>query len=461
MSSNVVIFGIGLFYERRKNTLPKEINIIAFIDNNYALQGKFIDNIMVYAPNFVSELNYDVIILASLTPIEMKHQLMLLGVPSEKIMFWEEFVSSKTHGLVTRYEAEKDQGKKRALIILPFINYTGGSLAAIYAAIALRDIGYYVVLSAPAGNKDTILEINSYKVNVWICTAIPYIEEAELEWIQEFDFVMAIALQSMLCVNRISKRKPVFWWLHEHSTPYKEYIKQYGDQIDDTAFTNVKIFAVSDIARSNFTEYYLEPKVEILPFGLPDFYVGGDIYHEKIVISIIGKIASNKNQKELIYALKKLSPFVKDKLECWIIGSDGEKKYREEVNGMIKDFKQIKILGELSRNEIEKVFQQIDIVVCASIEETMSIAIVEGMMNQKICISNTHTGIAEFIQRNENGFIYEAGNVEDLLLKLNYVIQNIESLNYIRKNARKTYENFFSMSKFVDTLQTISDNSKT
>ncbi|MBE5978968.1 MAG: glycosyltransferase family 4 protein [Paenibacillaceae bacterium] len=454
MNSNVVIFGTGIFYERRKNTLPKEVNIIAFIDNNNSLQGKYIENISVYAPHSVSELNYDVIILASLTPIEMKNQLILLGVPSEKIMFWEEFVSSKTHGLVTKYEAEKDQGKKRALIILPFINYTGGSLAAIYAAIALKDKGYYVVLSAPAGNEDTILEINSYKINVWLCTAIPYIEEAELEWIQEFDFVMAIALQSILCVNRISKRKPVFWWLHEHSTPYNEYIKQYGNLIDDTAFTNVKIFAVSDIARSNFAKYYLEPKVEILPFGLPDFYVNGDIFHEKIVISIIGKITSNKNQKELIYALKKLPLSVKDKLECWIIGSDGGKKYREEVNDIIKDFNQIKILGEMSRNEIEKVFQQIDIVVCTSLEETMSIAIVEGMMNQKICITNTNTGIAEFIQNNENGFIYEAGNLEDLLLKLTYIIQNIESLNYIRKNARNTYERYFSMNKFGDTIQT-------
>jgi glycosyltransferase involved in cell wall biosynthesis len=284
---------------------------------------------------------------------------------------------------------------------------------------------------------------------------LPYVEEIELEWIQEFDFVLANSIQNMLCVNRINGRKKVLWWLHEHSRQYKDIIEQYGDEMNEPSFKDINIFAVSNMAKNNFLKYYPNQKVKILTFGLPDFYVESNISNDKIIIAIIGNISDLKNQKELIKTLSQLSPYEKDKFECWIIGRDGGKKYKEEINDMIKDIKQIKIFGELSRKEIKVAFQKIDIVVCTSMEETMSISIIEGMMNGKICITNTNTGIADFIQNNENGFVYETGNVDDLLLKLKYIIKNFGSLDFMRKKARKIYEDYFSMDTFADNLQEI------
>ncbi len=458
MATNVIIFGTGLFYTRRKDALPEKTHIIAFIDNNIAIQGKYVDEVLVYDPQVVSKLNYDIIILASINPVEMKNQLLLLGVQKEKIMFWEQYVSSKSHGVIKKYEIDIEQCEKKILLIVPIINYAGGFLTALYAALAFRSKGYYVVIASPTANHQTITEVNNYGINVWLCPALPYIEEIELKWIEEFDFVLANSLQNMLCANRINKmKKKILWWLHEHSRQYKDIIEQYGNEIDVSSFKNVNIFAVSNLAKNFFLKYYPNLKIRTLTFGLPDFYNEINSYNKKkkIIFAIIGNISELKNQKELINALKKLSPQELEKIECYIIGRDGGIKYREEINEMIKSIEQIKIFGELSRKEIEKVFQEIDIVVCSSLEETMSITIVEGMMNKKICITNTNTGIAEFIQNNENGFIYEAGNVDDLLSKLKYIIKNFELLDFMRNKARKTYEDFFSMEIFADNLQKI------
>lgn len=455
MAENIIIFGTGLFYTRRKNMLPKSTNIIAFIDNNIEMQGKYVDEILVYAPKEVSELNYDIIILASITPIEMKSQLLLLGVPEEKVMFWEQYVSNKSHGIIKKYEIYTERNTKKILLIVPIINYAGGFLTAFYASLILQNKGYYVVIAAPVANDQTIAEINSYGINVWICPSLLYVEEIELGWIQKFDFVLINSLQSMLCVNRINKRKKVVWWLHEHSGQYKDIIGQYGVEIGASSFKNVHIFAVSDLAKNNFLSYYPNQKITTLAFGLPDFYREISSSHEKIIIAIIGNISQLKNQKELINAIKKLPPYEKDKIECWLIGRDGGSKYKEEVNEMVKDIQQIKIYGEMSREEIEKVFREIDIVVCSSLEETMSISIAEGMMNAKICITNTNTGIADFIQDNENGFIYEAGNTDALLSKLKYAIHNFDSLDFMRKKARRTYEEFFSMEIFGEGIEKI------
>lgn len=455
MNENVIIFGTGLFYTRRKSALPKLTNIIAFIDNNISIQGKYVDGVLVYGPHDILKLKYDVIILASITPIEMRNQLLLLGIPKEKIMFWEQYVGSKSHGIIKKYEISKVQNEKKILVLVPIINYAGGFLTALYAALAFKNKGYYVVIATPTANNQTISEVNNYGINVWVCPSLPYVEEVELEWIRDFDFVLANSLQNMLCVNRINKKNTIFWWLHEHSRQYNDIVEQYNSELDTSVFKNSNIFAVSNLARNNFLKFYPNEKVSTIPFGLPDFYSGINLPHNKIIIAIIGNISELKNQKGLINALKKLSKHEINKIECWIIGRDGGKKYREEINELIKNIDKVKILGELTRNQIEKVFQEIDVVVCTSMEETMSITIVEGMMNNKVCITNMNTGIAEFIQDNVNGFVYKKDDKDDLVAKLKYVIQNFNSLNNIRIEARKTYEDFFSMEKFADNLEKI------
>lgn len=455
MITNVVIFGTGLFYSRRKYNLPKQTNIIAFIDNDITIQGKSIDDISVFAPSAVLELNYDIIILASNSAIQMRNQLISMGVLKEKIIFWEQFVSSKSHGIIKKYGIDQVQKGHKILILVPVINFAGGFMTALYAALALKSKGYYIVIAAPTANNETLLEVKDYGINIWICPALPYIEEVEMKWILDFDYVLVNSLQNMICVDKIKSKKSVIWWLHEHSRQYKDIIEQYGFDIDFTMFNHNKTLAVSEIAKNNFLKYYPKFEISILTLGLPDFYIKPKYPHKKIIFTIIGNISELKNQKELVNAIKMLSLEEICKIECWIIGRDGGKKYREELEEMIKNIDQIKIVGEKSRKEMERIFQQVDIVVCTSLEETMSISIIEGLMNKKICITNTNTGIANFIENNKNGLIYEANNVNDLKLKIKYTIQNFDSLNYIREKARSTYLKFFSMEIFANNLQQI------
>ena len=200
-------------------------------------------------------------------------------------------------------------------------------------------------------------------------------------------------------------------------------------------------------------EFYPEEKVGILSFGLPDFYKNNSLSGDKIIIALIGTIFRQKNQIGMIHAIKKLSIGEKNQIECWLIGRDGNTKYRKELDELVSEMPQVKICGEMSRKEIEEAFGQIDVIACPSFEETMSIAIVEGMMNKKICIASNNTGIAEFIRDGENGFVYEAEKEDELVYKLKHIIHNYESLEFMKTNARETYEKYFSMEKFSDNLR--------
>ena len=77
------------------------------------------------------------------------------------------------------------------------------------------------------------------------------------------------------------------------------------------------------------------------------------------------------------------------------------------------------------------------------------------MMFEKICIASNGTGMADYVEHGKNGFIYQASNVEELSHYMSYIIQNIEELGDMKREARKTYEAYFSMDVFRKRLDRI------
>ena len=99
----IVVFGTGLFYDNRKQEL-KEIcpdwEIIAFLDNNKNIKEK--DGIDVVNPEKIKEINYEQIILMSKSYLEMKNQLLSLGIDREIILCWDDVLDIK-RGTELRY----------------------------------------------------------------------------------------------------------------------------------------------------------------------------------------------------------------------------------------------------------------------------------------------------------------------------------------------------------------------
>lgn len=122
------------------------------------------------------------------------------------------------------------------------------------------------------------------------------------------------------------------------------------------------------------------------------------------------------------------------------------KKKAEEIDA-------VKLLGERTRAEMDCIFQEIDAVVCASQEETLSIAVIEGMMSEKICITTNNTGIAHYIDDGRNGFLVEYGDTDALAQRMEQIIADQYGMQSMRKAARETYEKYFSMEAFSGRLE--------
>ena len=110
----------------------------------------------------------------------------------------------------------------------------------------------------------------------------------------------------------------------------------------------------------------------------------------------------------------------------------------------------------MSREEIEKAYRDdIDIVVCASRSETMSIVITEGMMHRKICITSKNAGIIDYIEDGVNGYAFTSDDYEELSDKMKWIIEKYGSLNDVRDKARNTYLQNFTIGALGERLSTV------
>ena len=81
----------------------------------------------------------------------------------------------------------------------------------------------------------------------------------------------------------------------------------------------------------------------------------------------------------------------------------------------------------------------------------------EAMMHSVPCILSDVTGTAAYIHNNEDGFIFESENVQELADRIEWCVKNKKELVHIGQKARKIYESVFSMRAFEERLMEIVD----
>lgn len=159
---------------------------------------------------------------------------------------------------------------------------------------------------------------------------------------------------------------------------------------------------------------------------------------EKVRVIFLGRIVESKGINEIIISIKKLYDLRKD-FEFFLYGTGPlEDKIVDELDNYMPD--SFKFKGIISGKDKDEVMIKSDIFILPSLHgEGLPIALLEAMNTENICIVTNDGSMATVIIDNENGFIVEKGNSNDLFDKLNTSIDLIISENRsISKNAKDT-----------------------
>lgn len=347
---------------------------------------------------------------------------------------------------------------KTVLLVSHELALTGAPIALYYFAKSLKASGHYPVIMCRTDGRLTE-DITSDGIPV-IIYGETYTDNLIEKMSSLFDIVVANTIVSYPVVNMLSdKNVSVIWWIHEAIVSYSEEILA---QMMQTVSTNVQVYCVGAYAKKVLLNYRNLYSTKNLLYYVPEtsthegekFKI--DNPDNKMIFAIIGMQEIRKGQDVLVEAIERLQDEVREKALFVFIGRPCNPYIGEKIQGICKKYpSNTRYIEELTQQQIHQFYEQMDCFVCASKDDPMPIVVTEAMMHSKVIICSENTGSAELLNSMNSGLVYYNDDYVELSEKIGYVIENMDNLDEIRKNARATYDKYFSKVVFDENVKNI------
>ena len=135
----------------------------------------------------------------------------------------------------------------------------------------------------------------------------------------------------------------------------------------------------------------------------------------------------------------------------------GDGFYKDKIIPKLKNFKNFVWLGNLEYpTEAKKFLTEIDVYLLLSGMEGLGQTIIEALLMEKPVIATNIGGIPELIEDGNTGFLIETGDDQDLIKKINQILDQPIIANNMGSKGKKIMQKNFSWDniakKFVDVL---------
>ncbi len=226
-------------------------------------------------------------------------------------------------------------------------------------------------------------------------------------------------------------------------------------------------FLTGRSCKEHYMKYYniTDEKIKIFPYGIifPNKKEIMDInkkrkndilnQNNKIKILIANRFIKRKGYEVIEESFKRLKALeLLSEFEITIIGN-GElyEKYKTIFSNISKE---IKLLGWVEIDEYEKLLNNCDIYIHASLFEPYGIPIIDGMIRGKLVIaSNGVMSAIDFIENHYNGFIYDSNKASELSEILINLVKDKNNIYTIGNNAFNCdFSDFINYDKVVQEI---------
>lgn len=158
------------------------------------------------------------------------------------------------------------------------------------------------------------------------------------------------------------------------------------------------------------------------------------------LIGMIGRLSPEKGGKYFLMSCKEL--FRKyNNLQAIILGEGSERGYLENLSKELGITDKVFFLGH--REDIEKIYAALDILVISSITEGIPMVILEAMAFSKPAVATDVGGVSEIIEDGKTGLLAKPKDPFDLAEKISFLLENSDvSLAFGRKAREVVAEKF-------------------
>ena len=316
----------------------------------------------------------------------------------------------------------KSKNPKSIAFVLPTTNISGGVNVVIKHANILRKYGYDVSIISMGNvednieNKDGIIDVVSSRLNVFDC---------------HYDQMVATLWSTIFFIKIYPKVKKISYLVQNFETNFMEY----GDYNKQSANSTYSMDDVNYLTISKWCEDWLikdyNRTVKYVPNGikLEQFPFTKRKFDEKIRILVEGN--SDDYYKNVDESFRIVEELDKEKYEIKYLSYQGEPKSWYYVD---------EFLHKVPYDEVGKIYNSADILIKSSKLESFSYPPLEMMCTGGISVVAPNEGNVEYLVDGENCLMYEPGNIDEAVEKIELIRKDKKLREELIKNGRKTAE---------------------
>lgn len=159
----------------------------------------------------------------------------------------------------------------------------------------------------------------------------------------------------------------------------------------------------------------------------------------KMTIGYISRIDKNKGWHTFLLALKLLKEKTTYDFDSIIIGDGPEMELLKTSIERYDLSQNILILGAIEHNVLPIHYHKIDLFIFPTLSESLGLVGLEALSCGIPVLGSDIPALREYIYPNTNGDLFEAGNPEDLFVKIeNFINLDVEKKKKLSTEARKT-----------------------
>lgn len=244
-------------------------------------------------------------------------------------------------------------------------------------------------------------------------------------------------------------------WEHNHHHQDLEYANKVVNSCEKLD----SLILVSDSLRSFYKKKIKEKNIKckcvFIPNMIDEIPKNTSKLNEKRIISV-GRFSKEKGFVDLIEVFKKFHERNKE----WHLDIVGDGSERNKIVDRIYEYQltdSITVHGYLNKKEINDLLKKSSLYVMTSYTESFGIVLIEAMSHGVPCIAFTSAeGANDLIENNINGFLISNRNFDDMVTKIEELVNDKNKRLELGKNARVSSEKYSSdniKTKWINLLK--------
>ncbi len=272
---------------------------------------------------------------------------------------------------------------------------------------------------------------------------------------RHFDVVIANTLVMWSAVQASHEAGvPVIWFIHESQVAHQLVAQNPAIQ---PALMLADRLVMPTHRTAQLYRAFTQRAIEVVPYGIPaaTCLPGESRMDKRMIFLLLGSYERRKGQDLFLEAIAQIPAEIRQRAVFRAAGRVLENDFYEMLIRGAEKISQVEFSGALEHEDALRAIARSDVLVCASRDETMPIAILEAMSLGKAIISTNVGGIHEWLQNNLNGILVPTESSSALAQALTHCLERPNQIATLGKKAAETFVESFSIRRLGDTFTSL------